>query len=92
MPVYTEEFIKSEVKRVVAEVTEREVEEIGDAMDYREELGVDSLTALEIMFDVDRKFGIEVPDEEYQQLKNVNETVALIIKYLPADKKSTEAA
>jgi acyl carrier protein len=92
MSAYTEEFIRGEVKKLVAEVTEREPEEIGDASLYREELGIDSLTALEIMFAVDKKFKITVPDEEYQQLKTVNETVALVMRYLPPETSSPSAA
>jgi acyl carrier protein len=92
MSAYTEEFIRGEVKKLVAEVTERTPDEIGDDASYREELGIDSLTALEIMFAVDKKFKIVVPDEEYQQLKNVNETVALVLRYLPPEPQATSAA
>jgi acyl carrier protein len=92
MPAYTEQFIRNEIKSLIAEVTERDAGEIGDSALFREELGVDSLTALEIMFAVDKKFKLKIPDEEYQKLKNVNETVALVIAHLPPESKPTAAA
>jgi acyl carrier protein len=82
METFTEEEVRSEIRKLVAEVTEREVDEIGDAASFRRELGIDSLTALEIMFAVDKKFKLQIPDDEYEQLKNLNDTVGLVMKYL----------
>jgi acyl carrier protein len=79
----TADFIRGEVKRLIAEVTERAPEEIGDTASFGEELGVDSLMAMEIMFTVDKKFKIQVPEEEYTKVKNVDDTVMLVQRYLP---------
>ena len=82
METFSEELVRGEIRKLVAEVTERDLEEIGDAASFRRELGIDSLTALEIMFAVDKKFKLQIPDDEYEQLKNLNDTVALVMKYL----------
>lgn len=92
MPMINEDYIRLEIKRLISELTERDLDEIGDTTLFRDELGVDSLTALEVMFAVDKKFGISIPDDEYHQLSHVNDTVALVLKYLPQEALSGTAA
>jgi acyl carrier protein len=40
--------------------------------------------AMEIMIAVDRKFGVDIPEEEFSQARNVDESVALVERWLPA--------
>jgi len=79
---YTEDQIRSEVKRLIANVTEREPEEVSDTATFSEELGVDSLMAMEVMIAVDKKFKIDIPEEEFNKATNVNESVALVQYWL----------
>jgi acyl carrier protein len=74
--------IRNEVKKLIAEVTERSPEEISDTASFEEELGIDSLMALEIIVAVDQKYKIQVPEEEYKKVKNVDDTVALVLRTL----------
>ncbi len=75
--------IRDEVKRLIAEVTERSPEEISDTALFADELGVDSLMAMEVMVAVDKKFKIDIPEEEFTKVKNVEETVAMVQRHLP---------
>ena len=43
------------------------------------ELGIDSLNAIEILFDIEEHFGIEVPEERYADFENVGDIADLII-------------
>jgi acyl carrier protein len=79
---YTTDQIRTEVKNLVARVTEREPDEIPDDAHFMDQLGVDSLMAMEIMIAVDRKFGIDIPEEDFNKATNVNESVALVQHWL----------
>ena len=79
----SEQEIRSAVRSLIAEVTERAPEEISDTALFEDELEVDSLMALEMMVALDKKYNIDIPEEEFAQLKNVNETVAAILRHLP---------
>lgn len=79
---FTSDQIREEIKKLIARVTEREPEEISDEAHYMEELGVDSLMAMEVMIAVDKKFKIDIPEEEFNQATNVNASVALVEKWL----------
>lgn len=78
----TEQNVREEIRRLVAEVTELEPEEIKDDAHYQEDLDVDSLMAMEVMVAVDKKFGIEVPEEEFLALENINQTVAAVMRHI----------
>ncbi len=79
---FTAEQIGNEIKRLIANVTEREPSEISDTAHFMDELGVDSLMAMEVMIAVDKKFKIDIPEEEFNKATNVQESVALVQKYL----------
>jgi acyl carrier protein len=81
---WTEDQIRGEIKRLIANVTEREPDEIPDCAHFMDELGVDSLMAMEVMIAVDKKFKIDIPEEEFNKAKNVNESVALVQHWLSA--------
>jgi acyl carrier protein len=87
---YTADEIRNEVKNLVARVTEREASEIPDDAHFMDQLGVDSLMAMEIMIAVDRKFGIDIPEDEFNKATNVNESVALVQHWL--NQKATATA
>ena len=84
METVTAEHIRTEVKRLIAEVTEREPEEIADTASFAEELGVDSLMAMEVMVAVDKKYKINIPEEEFGAIKNVDDTVAVVLRHIVA--------
>jgi acyl carrier protein len=79
---YTEDEIRSEIKRLVANVTEREPDEIPDSAHYMDELGVDSLMAMEVMIAVQKKYKIDIPEEEFNKASNVNESLAMVHQWL----------
>jgi acyl carrier protein len=47
-----------------------------------EELNIDSLDGINIMFEVENEFGIEIPDDEARQIRSVRQMVEGIEKLL----------
>ena len=82
METVTAEQVRTEVKRLIAEVTEREPEEITDTALFADELGVDSLMAMEVMVAVDKKYKINIPEDEFATIKNVNDTVEVVLRHM----------
>lgn len=79
---WTAEEIRNEVKELVSKVTEREPEEISDTAPFIEELGIDSLMAIEILVSMDKKYKIQISDEDFAKVKNVNDAVELVRRSL----------
>jgi len=78
----TAEDIRNEVRKLVAEITEREPDEVSDTAEFVEELGIDSLMAIEMLVAVDKKYKIEISEEEFAKIKNVNDAVAAVQRHL----------
>ncbi len=78
----TTDQIRMHIKELVASVTERAAEEIQDGARLKEDLGVDSLLALELMLAIDKKFRIDIPDEEFEKLLTVDDAVPVVQRHL----------
>jgi acyl carrier protein len=56
-----------------------------------EELGIDSMDAVEILFALENEFDINIPDEEVKTVRNVRQMVAGVERLLAAKSASTPA-
>jgi acyl carrier protein len=54
------------------------VNEVGDNAAFIEDLGADSLDIVELVMKMEEEFGIEIPDEEAEKIKTVNDVVEYI--------------
>jgi acyl carrier protein len=79
--------VRAEVIRLVAEITEREPEEISDTALFIEDLGIDSLMAIEMLVAMDKKYKIRIPEEEFGKIKNVQDAVAVVLRHMGQDGK-----
>lgn len=78
----TADQIRTRIKELVASLTEREPDEVLDTARLKEDLGVDSLLAIELMLVIDKKFGIDIPEEEFDQLLTVDDAVPVVQRHL----------
>jgi acyl carrier protein len=74
------------VIRAVAVRTSREVSELTAETDVREDLGMDSLDAVELIMDLEDEFGVSIPAEQSADLKTVGEIAALVDSLLESAK------
>lgn len=82
----TPDEVRTEIKRLVADVTETESDEISDTASFAFDLDLDSLMALEVMVSLSKKYQIEIPEEEFAPLENVNDAVDLVMEYVKSGK------
>lgn len=80
----TAEQVREEVRSRVAELTEVDPSEVSDTADFMDELGVDSLMAIELMVALDKEYKIDIPEDEFRQIKNVDQAVEVVMKHLTA--------
>ena len=65
------------LRSIVAKIAEIPPDFDGEAS-FREKLGVDSVRALEIVFEVEKTLGIVVPEDGYAKVKCFNNLLALV--------------
>ena len=76
--------IRSEVIAIVAGIAELPVEEVrADAM--LRELGIDSLGGLRIVADVERRYGIFIPEAEIVKIQSMQDILALVERLAPPE-------
>lgn len=67
--------LREKLREIVAEVAE--LDEVPDDTPFKD-LGIDSMMAIEIIADVERSYGIKVPEEELESIVDLNSVVALV--------------
>jgi len=72
-----------EVKEVIVEQLNVSPEEVKPESRFVEDLGADSLDVVEMIMALEEKFGIEIPDEDAEKIKTVED----IVKYIEEHKK-----
>ena len=76
--------VEKQVKAIVAKVIEIPEAEIGPDADFIDDLGVDSLKAIEITGAIEKTFKVVVPEEEIRNIRTLNQAIALTKKLLKA--------
>lgn len=76
------EEIQIEVSKILVEHLGVDSDKIKDDSDFVEDLGADSLDAVEIIMAIEEHFDIEIPDEEAETMTTVQKTVDVIIAKL----------
>ncbi|MGI8555682.1 MAG: acyl carrier protein [Pyrinomonadaceae bacterium] len=85
----TDETVKARVVRVFSEFKKIPVEQIKMDTTF-EELGLDSLDGLNLIFELEEEFNLVVPDEKVQSMKTVGQVVEGMEQLL-ADKAKSDA-
>ena len=75
--------VEQRVREIVAEQLERDVKEVTNTASLIDDLGADSLDVVELVMKMEEEFGIEIPDEEAEKIKTVND----VIQYIATHKK-----
>ncbi len=71
------------VKEVIMDKLGVEESKITPEASFVDDLGADSLDTVELIMQLEEEFGIEIPDEEAEQLTTVAKAVEYIDSHLP---------
>ncbi|PIE21069.1 MAG: acyl carrier protein [Arachnia propionica] len=74
----TTEEIRTSLAEIVTEVAGVAGESVQLDKSFVDDLGVDSLSMVEIIYACEDKFGVEIPDESAKSLSTVGDAVAYI--------------
>lgn len=82
MPKIDDVTIESELREIISKIIELEPEKITLDASFVEDLGMDSMMALEILAGMEKKFKIQIPEDKLGKLKNLREAINLTKEYL----------
>jgi acyl carrier protein len=75
---------KEELRATVAHVLDVEATEVADDSNLVEDLGVDSLMALEVVVVLEKKYGVRMTEEELKQVTSLQRAYDLLTAKLRA--------
>ncbi len=76
--------IEERVKEIIVNELGVEAEKVTTEASFVEDLGADSLDTVELVMAFEEEFGIDIPDEDAEQMRTVGEAV----KYLKENAES----
>ena len=77
---------EEKVKEIIAGKLQVDVGEVTDEASLQDDLGADSLDAVELIMAFEDEFGIDISDEKAEGVKSVGDAIALV-KNLVAQKE-----
>jgi acyl carrier protein len=80
----TAQLDDQELRGLVAEALELPVGEVTDDANFVEELGVDSLMILEIMVQIEQRYGVEIDDSEFAEVRTFGDVRTVLADKLAA--------
>jgi len=75
----TKEEIKSALMEIVAEIIpDEDLTNLKGDIPIREQVELDSMDFLDIIMELRKRYGIEVPEDDYMQLATIDSSVAYL--------------
>jgi acyl carrier protein len=78
------ENLQQQIQEIIAEIVEVNPSEIQPGVNFVKDLGADSMTALEIMAALEKKFGVAMRPEHLPELLTLDHITALITRLTDA--------
>lgn len=82
-------LIAEKVRALIAKQLEVEEGKVVPEASLIDDLGADSLDAVELVMAIEEEFGLEIPDEEAEQLQRVGEVIRYVETRVPAQIPAT---
>jgi len=74
--------LENDLKKIIAEIVEIEPEKITLDANFVEDLGMDSMMALEILASIEKKYKLRIPEENLTKITSLNKVMELVDKFL----------
>lgn len=73
----------AEIRDAVLEILitinpDEDLSSLDDEQDFKSQLEMDSMDFLDIVMELRKRYGVQVPNEDYEHLESMNKTVAYL--------------
>ena len=82
MTQITSNNLESDIRNIVAGILEIDESRITDDANFMEDLGMDSMMALEILASVEKKYKIKIPEEYLTKVTSLRSMVGIAKKIM----------
>lgn len=74
--------LEERVKKVIEEQLSVNQDQIKEDASFIDDLGADSLDTVELVMALEEEFGVEIPDEDAEQITKVGEAIDYVKKHV----------
>jgi len=71
---------EARVREIIVNELGVEPEKVTDGASFVEDLGADSLDTVELVMAFEEEFGVDIPDEDAEQMRTVGDAIAYLRK------------
>jgi acyl carrier protein len=82
MPAIDAKKLENELRLLIAEIVEIDPAKITSKANFVEDLGMDSMMALEILASIEKKYKLRIPEENLTKITDFDKVVELVTKFL----------
>jgi len=82
MPAIDNKKLENELKSIISEIVEIDPGKITPEANFVEDLGMDSMMALEILASIEKKYKLRIPEENLPKVTTLNKTIEIVNKFL----------
>jgi acyl carrier protein len=79
--------IKSDVKKLVAQIARMDAGKVRESASIRDDLGIDSLAAMEILASIEKRLGIVIDEAKAFDVVTVEDLLDLVMQCLKKKKR-----
>ncbi len=76
------QVIENELKTLIAGIVEMDEAKITPEANFVEDLGMDSMMALEILASVEKKYSLRIPEENLAKISNLKQVTGLVTEFM----------
>ncbi|MEE2788776.1 MAG: acyl carrier protein [Myxococcota bacterium] len=77
--------IEDRVRAIIAEQLDQDESEIVPEASFIDDLGADSLDLVELVMHMEEEFDVEIPDDDAENIRSVQDAINYIQQHLSAD-------
>ena len=70
--------VKDKIKSIIVEQLGVDEEEVTEDASFVDDLGADSLDTVELVMALEEEFGLEIPDEDAEEMQTVGQAIAYL--------------
>jgi len=72
--------LENKVREMIAKQLNLDIKEVTTEASFLEDLGADSLDVVELIMQMEEEFGLQIPDEDAEKIKTVQDAIDYIKK------------
>lgn len=74
--------VKDDIFEITSRRMKRDVSTLTEETDLKRDLGADSIDTVEIVFEIEEKYGISIPDHYAETINTIGDTISVVEKLI----------